>query len=132
MTCCGPCEDSDLFHRSLHFGGGSLEVPSSSASSLLADTEERKFATWGSLKPRRNFWHLPSQSLKSELAQCRGVCLLRKVGVCSDESESVTSVKTGLPSGLVALAWVGMEGLGRGWKGEQRDPPFACSHCWDF
>lgn len=104
----------------------------SSASSLLADTEERKFATWGSLKPRCKFWHLPSQSLKSELALSRGVCLLRKVGVCSDESESVTLVKTGLPSGLVALARVGVEGLGRGWKGEQQDPPFACPHCWDF
>ena len=69
----------------------------SSASSLLADTEERKFAIWGSLKPRCDFWHLPSQSLNSELVLCRGVCLLGKVGVCSDESESVSSVKTGLP-----------------------------------
>ena len=59
--------------------------------------EERKFAIWGSLKPRCNFWHLPSQSLNSELVLCRGVCLLGKVGVCSDESESVSSVKTGLP-----------------------------------
>lgn len=104
-------------------------VQVSFASSLLADTQERKFATWGSLKPRCNFWHLPSRSLKSELALCMGVCLLGKVGVCSDESESVSSVKTGLPSGLVALSWVGMEGLGRGWKGEQQDPSFTCPHC---
>lgn len=111
------------FTRGFTFWGRQSGVQVSFASSLLADTQERKFATWGSLKPRCNFWHFAFQFKKSELALCMGVCLFGKVGFVLMRSESVSSVKTGLPSGLVALSWVGMEGLGRELEGgEQQDP----------